>query len=136
MEAPDTTVAIEATKEEPQPSAEDYAARDWQYLLPKFMLKIEELSNRQLKRVVTALVEFPLQASEVHFSYPQEKELFNLGMQLFDCKMVLMKAIMDLKKDDIVKLYKELYPQEEAKTDDVVLMKEATLTEEVKEESK
>jgi hypothetical protein len=92
-------------------SVEDLAAHDYQTLIPEFYKKIEELSNRSLKRVVTALVEYPLQSKNFQWSYAKERECFNIGMKLFDCKFVLMRAVFDMSKEDIKKLAAELEPK-------------------------
>ena len=98
----------EVVEKKEEPSVEDMAAHDYEILVPKFKAKIEELSNRQLKNVVTALIEYPLASDKPQFSYPQEAELFYLGIQINDVKFVMMKAIMDMKKEDIQKLAAEL----------------------------
>jgi len=93
--------------EQPEAAVEDLAAHDYQQLLPQFKAKIEELSNRQLKRVTTALVEYPFEGGNPRFSYPQERELFLLGMKIFDCRYVLMKAAFSMKEDQIKAMLNE-----------------------------
>lgn len=95
------------------PSVEDLAAHDYQMLLPQFYEKIEELSNRQLKRVVVALMEHPFEDHRKTFSYAQEHELFVMGAKINDCKFVMMKAVMDMNKDEIQKLLAETEPKAE-----------------------
>jgi hypothetical protein len=95
-----------------EPTAEDLATHDFQTLLPKFYDKLEELSNRQLKRVVYAMMEYPLSPKGMHFSYPKEAELFELGMKLQDCKYVIMQAVFALKEDEVKALQKEIEAQE------------------------
>lgn len=99
-----------------QPSVEDMAAFDYQRLIPEFYKKIEELNNRSLKKVVAALVEYPLERSQFKWSYYQEREAFNLGMKLFDCKFVIMRAVLDLKQDEIKKLMAEISTAEDVGT--------------------
>lgn len=103
---PVETAAVEPPAE-PERAIEDVAAHDFQILLPMWRTKIEELSNRQLKRVVTALMEYPFERNEFKFPYPQEKELFKLGMQVMDCRYVLMKAALAMRQDQIKTLMAE-----------------------------
>lgn len=83
----------------PQPSVEDLAAHDFRNLIPDFYKKLEPLSRRQVQKVLMALVEYPLETQELRWSYPEEKEAFYIGMQLFDCKFVLMRAVIELTRD-------------------------------------
>lgn len=102
-------VAMEgiAPESAPEPSIEDLAVHDWQTLLPEFKKQLKELSNAQLKRVVTALIEHPLEKNHLQFSYPQEKDLFQVGAKLLDCKFVIMKAVLAMSKEDINKVLSE-----------------------------
>jgi hypothetical protein len=86
----------EKTKEVAPSSPEDMAAHDYKVLMPKFWDKIEPMSRRQQQRVFKALMEYPLENLTPRFSYNEEKEAFYLGIQVFDCKFVLMKAVMEL----------------------------------------
>lgn len=98
----------EETTTQPQPSAEDMATYEFQKLLPKFYDKIEELANRQLKRVVKALIEYPLEGTAFRFSYVKEAEAFDLGMRIMDCKFIIMKAVMDMTADQRKELLNQL----------------------------
>jgi hypothetical protein len=88
------------------PSIEDMAAHDWQEALPAFRKKLQELSNFQLKKVVAALVEHPLEPHAFKWSYPQEKELYEIGAKLLDCKFVIMRAALSMNKEQIEELMK------------------------------
>lgn len=101
----------------PEPSLEDMATHDFQAMLPKAYEILEKFSGEKLKRVVMSLVEYPFERDKVHFSYPEERELFFVLTKLFDCKFVLMRAVMEMKKDEIDKLIKELDEKEKEKKD-------------------
>ena len=104
----ETKVEAEAPVEAPKPAIEDIAAHDYMTLIPQFDLKLEEMSNRQLKKVVSVLMKYPFSSTEIpKWSYLQEQELFNIGMKINDCKFVLMKTVFDMKKEHIEELAKE-----------------------------
>lgn len=90
-----------------QPSVEDMAAYDYQNLIPQFKEKLDELNTRSLIKVINALVEYPLAAQQFRWSYQHEKEAFNMGMKIFDCKFVIMRAVLEMKKEEINKLLNE-----------------------------
>lgn len=94
--------------EQKTPAPEDLAAFNFKELLPKFYDKVEELSNRQLKRVVTALLEYPLERTGFRFSYVKEAEAFDLGMRIMDAKFIIMKTVMELTLDQQKELKAEL----------------------------
>lgn len=94
--------------QENKPAPEDLATHDFQTLLPRFYDKVEELSNRQLKRVVTALIEYPLERTDFRFSYVKEAEAFDLGMRIMDAKFIIMKTVMELTLDQQKELKAEL----------------------------
>jgi len=99
-----------------QPSVEDMAAYDYQRLIPEFYKTIEELNNRSLKKVVAALIEYPLEGTQFRWSYPAEKEAFNIGMRIFDAKYVIMKAVFEMKKEEINRLLLETSKAEDVGT--------------------
>lgn len=108
------TQVIEAAQtEEKKPAAEDLATHDFMTALPIFKKKAPNLSRRQLARVIEALIEYPLNDQPFRFSYPEEVELFKLGMVLLDSKFVLIKAGLELSKEEQEKLAKEGTKNEE-----------------------
>lgn len=104
---PQTTTEVVPEKE---PSAVDIATRDFEALIPMFKAKLEELSNAQLKRVVSALMEFPFQKEPIRFSYPQESELFNFGVNILDCRFVIIKTVLDMKQDELKDMMGSIEP--------------------------
>jgi hypothetical protein len=109
------TSPTEAMSPAPEgPSAEDMAAHDYQMLMPQFYDIIDFMPKKQLLRVIKAMVEYPLANDKPKFSYSSEARAFYTGMQINDCKFVLMRYVMELakNKEAIAQLQKDL---EEAK---------------------
>jgi hypothetical protein len=110
-----------STEKSPQevPNVEDLAAHDYMTLLPRFDAKLEEMSNNQLKKVMSALMKYPFESTVIpRWSYPQEQELFNIGLKIQDTKFVLMKTVLEMKKDQIDRLMNE-QPQGETNVQSV-----------------
>lgn len=70
---------------------------------PKFQQLVDKLSNRELKRLIKALVEFPLGKNYKQIS-EEEKQAFAIGQGLMDAKMVLMVKTYHDHKDEIIEL--------------------------------
>lgn len=87
---------IVTVKEEPKVSPEDMAAHDYKNLQPKFWALIEPMSRRQQQRVFKALIEYPLEDNFPTFSYPEEKDAFYIGINIFDCKFIMLRHVMEL----------------------------------------
>lgn len=68
---------------------EDRAAHDFDTFRPKFASTISKLSNKALKRVMTTLVEFPLNG-EVKLSDDMERLAVSLGLHLIECRNIIM----------------------------------------------
>lgn len=101
---PGPEVVLPEAPEPAQPSVQDMAAHDYQTLMPIFYKRLEDCtSNRQLMRVIKALVEYPLGERRPKFSYQQEQDAFDVGMRVFDCKAILMKAVLDMSHEEITK---------------------------------
>lgn len=103
-------VANEVAPTSNEPSVEDLATHDYMDLLPFFKEKLEEFPGSALKRVMLALIEYPLERDQVHFPYQEDTELFNLASKLMDCKFVIMRAVLDLKKEQIQAMLNETDP--------------------------
>lgn len=97
-----------------QPTQVDYAAQAYQKLLPMFYDSIEELSNRQLKKVIGAIMEYPLNKSldDFRWSYDKEKKSFDLANKIMDCRFVIIKAILDMSKEQIKEALEETKAQQ------------------------
>ncbi len=106
---PDKNLTEVATgPEENKPSIADIAAHDYMTLIPLFEKRMEDMSSRQIKKVISLLMRYPFEVTGIpKWSYPQEQELFNMGMKINDCKFVLMRTVLDMKKEEILALSKE-----------------------------
>lgn len=67
---------------------------------PRFISIVDKLSNRQLKRLMKSLVEFPVGKTYVH-NDPLEKEGFALGKNLMDAKYVLIANTYNVNRERI-----------------------------------
>lgn len=97
--APLTEESPTGEEQHASPSVEDKAAFDYQQLLPQFKAATKDVPRKQLLKVITSLMEYPLESNSLHFSYPAEQKLFYIGMQIMDCKAILMNAVMKLTQD-------------------------------------
>jgi hypothetical protein len=93
------TPSGEAAPAAPQPSLEDYAAHEYRSLLPKFKDQINKLSGMQAKKIVVALMEYPLEKIDFEWAYPEAQRAFVTGATIMDCRFVLMKAVIELTAD-------------------------------------
>lgn len=56
---------------------------------PRFCALVDQLSNRQLKRLIKSMIEYPIGKNYNH-NDSTEAEAFNIGNRLVDAKYVLM----------------------------------------------
>lgn len=82
-----------------EPSVEDMAAHDYRSLIPIFYKHVDFMSKKKLLNLLKALVEYPLERNHPKLSFEEERKAFYFGMQIFDCKFILMKAVMEMAKD-------------------------------------
>lgn len=82
------------TPDKKTPAPEDVAARDFESQLPSFKNLSVGMSNKALRRVLNALVEFPLQEGKVKLTGQKEELLFSIGLHLIDCKMTMFQAVL------------------------------------------
>lgn len=73
---------------------EDVAAESFQKNLPVFKNYASGLSNKALRRVLNALVEFPLQEGKLKFGDAKEQQAFTIGLHLIDCKITMISAVV------------------------------------------
>jgi hypothetical protein len=94
----------------PQPSVEDMAAHDYQKLIPVFYKMIEFFSKKKLHALIEALIEYPLERDQHKLAYEDERLAFFYGMQIFDAKFVIMRAVLELTKnqENMLKFKQEL----------------------------
>jgi hypothetical protein len=93
-------------------NSEEIAMTKFYALLPQFNAIAATLSSRQLGRTMRAILEAPFNQSAFKFVSPLEEKLFAIGMEIMDCKMILVQsAIANLervKNTDIDTLKKEV----------------------------
>lgn len=68
----------------------EVAAQLYTLYLPRFLGIIDTLSNKQLKRLIKALIETPLMEEQPKFSTQDEKTAFAIGDELLQAKMALV----------------------------------------------
>lgn len=73
---------------------EQVAATMFSLYLPRFQTMVGKLSNKALRRVLKALVEYPLVEEEYHFSSDLEKDTFFVAEQLILSKLMMVQSVM------------------------------------------
>jgi deoxyribose-phosphate aldolase len=84
-----------------EPDQEEVACMMLKLYTPRFHGLIDQLSNRQLRRVIKALIDFPLGKEYTHIT-ALEKETVAVGQGLMDAKMVLVVKTYHDHKDEII----------------------------------
>ena len=90
--------------EQPEPSLEDKAAHDFTSLIGEIKELAERMSLRQFKKVFLAVMEYPLCEEVPKFDDLLERQVFHACLHIQDTKFVLIKSVMEMKKDDLSKL--------------------------------
>lgn len=88
-----TETVTEAPKTEqttPLKDPAEVAAQLYTLYLPRFLGIVDTLSNKQLKRLIKALIETPLMEEQPKFSTQDEKTAFAIGDELLQAKMALV----------------------------------------------
>jgi len=83
----------EVDKQVSEFSAEDTAAKIFMIFLPQFKQLIRSMSVRQLKRLIAALIETPLEDTKYKHPTEEERAAFMLGTRLLEAKMVMMTSV-------------------------------------------
>lgn len=86
-------VTTEAPVEEAKPSQQsgvDAACGVFGLYFPRFVVLVDQLSNKSLKRVITALVGTPLEEIKPNLKNAEEKAVYLLGEELLKAKMVII----------------------------------------------
>jgi hypothetical protein len=73
-----------------QTPPEEVAASMFNLYLPRFQMMVDKLSNKSLKRVLKALIEYPLVEEETKFSSDIEKETFLVAENLILAKIMMI----------------------------------------------
>jgi len=88
----ENTTVFSNTSQESDP--EQVAASMFALYLPRFQTMVGKLSNKALRRVLKALVEYPLVEEEYHFSSDLEKDTFFIAEQLILSKLMMVQHVM------------------------------------------
>ena len=88
-----------------QTPPEEVASAMFNLYLPRFQMMVDKLSNKSLKRVLRALIEYPLVEEDTKFSSDIEKETFLVAENLILAKIMminhtLMEHEMGLQKSE------------------------------------
>lgn len=70
---------------------EEIAATMFTLYLPRFQAAVDRLSNKALRRVLKALIEYPLVDEEYKFSTELEKDTFFVAERLILAKMMMIQ---------------------------------------------
>jgi len=73
-----------------QTPPEEVAASMFNLYLPRFQMMVDKLSNKSLKRVLRALIEYPLVEEDTKFSSDLEKETFLVAENLILAKIMMI----------------------------------------------
>ena len=73
-----------------QTPPEEVAASMFNLYLPRFQMMVDKLSNKSLKRVLKALIEYPLVEEDTKFSSDLEKETFLVAENLILAKIMMI----------------------------------------------
>ena len=93
-----------------QTPPEEVAAAMFNLYLPRFQMMVDKLSNKSLKRVLKALIEYPLVDDETNLS-ETEKETFLVAENLILAKVMMINHTL---------LEQQIELQTESNTDTVV----------------
>ena len=83
---------------------EEVAAAMFNLYLPRFQLMVDKLSNKSLKRVLKALIEYPLVEEDVKFSSDLEKETFLVAENLILAKIMMINHTLMEQQVDLQNL--------------------------------
>lgn len=74
----------------------EVAAAMFEYYLPRFKVLTDKLSSKGSKRVLKALIEYPLVEDDCKFQSEIEKEVFLIGENLLLAKVMMVnQALLD-----------------------------------------
>lgn len=82
-----------AKKKADQMSPADMSAEFWMQFWPMYSTAIQTLSNKECKRVLAALVQWPLEDEKPTFTSTAGKNAFALGLRLIDSKTIMRDTV-------------------------------------------
>lgn len=69
-------------------------------LYPRFIARLETLSNKSMKRVIRSLIGVPLEEPIPNFKRDEEKEAYLIGERLLEAKsVIIIHALFEKQKD-------------------------------------
>lgn len=83
---------------------EEVASMFFTMYLPRFFTQVDTLSNKDLRRLVKALVECPLNDSPYKFHSDTAKEAFVTGLRLLEAKQSMILHVMS-EEQNLEQLY-------------------------------
>lgn len=86
---------------EAEPDPVEIASMMLTLYTPRFNAQVDRLSNRQLRRLIKSLVEFPVGKTYKHTD-SLERECFGIGKNLMDAKYVLIANTYNEHRDTIM----------------------------------
>lgn len=89
------TVVEQVASTEAEQSPEVQAAYFLRGALPAFRNNLDKLTGTQAKRVLSALMEAPLEQETPSFTTKDAQELFNLGLMISNAKFILFNVALD-----------------------------------------
>jgi len=69
---------------------EETAAKLWTLYWPLYRSAVNNMSNKQMRRVMKALIEVPLNSKEYKLMSKEEKQVFAIGTNLLEAKWQMM----------------------------------------------
>lgn len=92
---------------------------DFKKTLYDLVIKLESFSGSksQLQRSIYNIALSPMNTEDLHFSYPIEKEIFDISSKLTDMKLNLM--LIGFEEKGYIKILKS-FTEEEVKKDEIV----------------
>jgi hypothetical protein len=91
-------LAVKATTPEQQI---EQVAQFFKLYMQVFKNQIEGLNSKALKRIITRLVEFPLQEEELTWPFKEEKEIFAVGHRLLEAKYGMAQYVLNDKIQEL-----------------------------------
>lgn len=84
-----------------QTPPEEVAASMFNLYLPRFQAMVDKLSNKSLRRVLKALIEYPLVEEDFKFSGELEKEAFLVAENLILAKVMMINHTLMQHQEDL-----------------------------------
>jgi hypothetical protein len=124
---PEIEIKTETPEDAPAQPAQDpmaQAATMFGMCYPRFIGRIDTLSNKSLKRVIRALIGVPLEEVMPNFKRPEEKEAYLLGEKLLEAKAVIIIHSMYEHQKELDKAMAEAAAKKAAETNSDTTVKE------------